>query len=439
MRNWLWIILVALTVLVASACGGSGSDGDSFGNGGTNGTGGSGGIALTCATLIEPPLACGVSCSSDSECEGAFCSNGACVANCTETEGCGTNATCNVRGRCVPNVGTGGNGGTGNIGGGCQSVTITPTRSIPNVMFLVDQSGSMVSGFGGGEDRWEAANTVINGIVSSTDAIVRYGLTSYASNDGFGPNWPGGSPLRQCPNFGTEIDFALNNSTNIGDDNQYPYSYPNDAGADTPTGDSIDALVSNIQSSPPPNDGPTIIVLATDGAPDSCEYPNPSNGTERAQAEGEAVSASGASHDAGIDLFVLWVGTLSDNNIRDHLQEVANEGVGLSADGSNGDAQFWVGNDPQSLEDEFREIISASISCDIQMDRRFDDKEKACNDEESDVRLNGAPLACSETDGWRVKPGVDDVIELVGSACDTFKSGDVTFSAEFPCGAIVVE
>jgi hypothetical protein len=46
---------------------------------------------------------------------------------------------------------------------------------------------------------------------------------------------------------------------------------------------------------------------------------------------------------------------------------------------------------------------------------------------------------------WRVKPGVDNVIELVDDemvdddACDTFKSGDVTFSAEFPCGAIIVE
>ncbi|MBT8464227.1 MAG: hypothetical protein KJO57_06040, partial [Deltaproteobacteria bacterium] len=78
-----------------------------------------------------------------------------------------------------------------------------------------------------------------------------------------------------------------------------------------------------------------------------------------------------------------------------------------------------------------------SISCDIQMDKRFDDKEKACNDPESDVQLNGVPLSCPTE--WRVKPGVDDIIELLGSACDTFKSGDVTFSAEFPCGAIVVE
>jgi hypothetical protein len=46
---------------------------------------------------------------------------------------------------------------------------------------------------------------------------------------------------------------------------------------------------------------------------------------------------------------------------------------------------------------------------------------------------------------WRVKPGTDDVIELVDDpmvdddACDILKSGDVTFTASFPCGAILVE
>jgi len=73
----------------------------------------------------------------------------------------------------------------------------------------------------------------------------------------------------------------------------------------------------------------------------------------------------------------------------------------------------------------------------VQMDKQFDDKDKACNDPASDVRLNGTPLSCP--DEWRVKPGADDVIELLGSACDTFKSGSSTFSAVFPCGAIVVE
>ena len=114
---------------------------------------------------------------------------------------------------------------------------------------------------------------------------------------------------------------------------------------------------------------------------------------------------------------------------------MANEGVGLNRNGSQGDAPFWVGTDPQDLENQFQEIISGSISCDVQLDERFDDKVIACD--EGDVQLNGTPLSCPSD--WRVKPGVDDVIELLGAACDTFKSGDVTFSATFPCGAVVVD
>jgi len=325
-------------------------------------------------------------------------------------------------------------GGTG--GNVCLSVTITPTRSIPNIMFLVDQSASMVADFGGGEDRWEAAHTAIIGIVSDPlDDIVRFGLTTYTSRNGFQAG-------RTCPVLPTQIDFAFNNSATF--ESEYPYTYPSADGEDTPTGDSIDALVSELLPNLP-DDGPTIIVLATDGLPDSCEcadnWPNPID-TSGEYCEGpptptdprvEAVAAAAAAHAAGIDVFPLWVGDLSDNPAdptRSHMQEVANAGVG-------GTGTVWVGDDPASLSAAFQSIVSDSISCDIQMDTRFDDKDKACNDPESDVRLNDVPLSCPSE--WRVKPGVDDVIELVGDACTVFKSGDVTFSAEFPCGAIVVE
>ncbi len=162
MRKSLSIVFIGLSGLALVACGGNGN-GDPF-----SGTGGSGGVVLTCGSLTNPPPDCDKVCTSDSQCEASFCENGKCVANCTATEGCGSDSTCHTtRGRCVPNMGTGGTGGTGNTGGnGCQSVTITPTRSIPNIMFLVDQSGSMTADFGGDEDRWEAAHTAITGIVS---------------------------------------------------------------------------------------------------------------------------------------------------------------------------------------------------------------------------------------------------------------------------------
>jgi hypothetical protein len=379
---------------------------------------------LDCSTLTNPPADCDKSCTSDSECTASFCSNGKCLAQCVADEGCNATSTCNSRGRCVPNVGTGGTSGTGGVNG-CQSVTITPTRSIPNVMFLVDQSGSMpwclyADNCNPQPDelsRWEAAHTAITSIVSELDSIVRFGLTTYTSDDGNDP----------CPLLPTQVDFALDSSVTIGDPLVYKPNYPSADGDETPTGDSIDALVSIIQNDPPPAEGPTIIVLATDGAPDTCEQPNPQDG------QAEAVAAATAAHALGIDVFVLWVGVLADMGIESHLQDVANAGVGNGP--TDPHALFWIGENVDGLEIAFRDIISASISCDVQMDEQFADVDKACD--EGDVRLNGTPLSCPSE--WRVKPGVSNVIELVGSACDTFKSGSSTFTAVFPCGAIVVQ
>ena len=59
------------------------------------------------------------------------------------------------------------------------------------------------------------------------------------------------------------------------------------------------------------------------------------------------------------------------------------------------------------------------------------------NDPESDVRLNRNPLSCPAE--WEPSPDADDFIRLRGSACTEFKSGQATFTAEFPCGSIVVE
>jgi hypothetical protein len=326
---------------------------------------------------------------------------------------------------------TGGTGGTGNTGGGngCQSAWFEPTRSIPNVMFLVDQSRSMnANDFGPNYvNRWTAAHDAITSIISGTESIVRFGLTTYTSDNG---NW---NP--PCPRLPTQVGFALDNSGSIG--SEFPAAYPDQDGAYTPTGDSIDALVSWIQQpgNTPLDEGPTIIVLATDGEPNSCMYPDPYDSHNPEYSRDLAVSAAANAHTAEMDLFVLWVGELTSPATRDHIQEVANEGIGLPADGLQGDAQFWQGTDPQDLEDEFRDIIGASISCEGQIDKPFDDVQLAC--QQGDVRLDDTPLDCPSD--WRVKPGVDNVIELVGGACDTFKSGDVTFTAVFPCGAIVVE
>lgn len=408
--RWLWCLFVLVGTFSAASCGSSG-DGENRG-----GTGGTGRGPTPCESFSPPPTGCGEVCpsGSDSECQlGTFCNDGVCSAQCTTAEGCGANEECNVRGRCAAVLGGGGSGGTGNTGGdNCQSVMVTPTRSIPNVMFLVDQSSSMRG------SRWEDAHAAVTGTVSSLESIVRFGLTTYTADDGAPP----------CPELPTQVDFALDNSSAISA--KYPMTYPRSGDWDTPTGESIDALVASIEVSLPPAEGPTIIVLATDGEPNTCADPH----NQTTAAKNLSVEAAARAHDSGFDLFVLSVG----NGVSDaHLQEMANVGVGLATDGSEGNAQYWRGNDAQSLEEAFTTIISDSISCDIQIDKPFDDETKACNDPESDVRLNGNPLSCPSE--WEPSPDADDFIRLSGSACTEFKSGQATFTAEFPCGSIVVE
>jgi hypothetical protein len=440
MRSALSIVFVGLGGLALVACGGNGPNGPRGGGG----TGGTGGVMLDCSTLTNPPADCDKSCISDSECTASFCENNTnCVAHCTADEGCGETASCNVRGRCIPDVGTGGTGGTGNTNG-CQSVTITPPRSIPNVMFLVDQSGTMKDDFSG-KQRWTAAHDAIVTVTARLDSIVRFGLTTYTSNNGdFDATCPrlpvAGDPLAGAP----RVDFGLDKAEAISDLEVYPSSYPNDAGADTPTGDSIDALVTIIENGAQPKDEPTIIVLATDGLPDSCECPNAGScvpGTPSSHdPELEAVDAAANAFSSGIQTFILSVGP---DVAQSHLQQVANVGVGLNRNGSEGDAPFYTANTPAELDMAFQTIIGDSISCDIQMDKEFESKDKACNDPGSVVILNvnGVDTELSCPSEWRPKEDEDvkDVIELVGGACDTFKSGDVTFTAVFPCGAIVVE
>jgi hypothetical protein len=304
-------------------------------------------------------------------------------------------------------------------------------------MFLVDQSGSMPWGLDSNSDpgpgepsRWEAAHTAITGVVSELDSIVRFGLTTYQSADG-------GVTPEQCPIFDTQLNFAMDNFDDI--NMSYAAQFP--GGEDTPTGDSIHVLVDAIETQPPPNTGPTIIVLATDGAPDSCEYPDPSWDTFQGRySRAEVVTAAGYAHGKGIDVFVLWVGVLSDDQIENHLQDVANAGVDpLPMDA---DAPFWIGETADGLETAFRDIVGENISCDIQMDKSFENTDKACA--EGDVRLTTDlgtdSLSCPGE--WIPKPGPPggpDFIQLVGAACDTFKTEPSTFSAVFPCGAIIVE
>lgn len=398
-RGW---ILVCLPLLWLARCSGCSDDS---------------GVA-PCERDDAPPQ-CGQECILDDDCgPDLYCGlEQVCTADCSPGGSqCEAGEICADHGRCIANPNLDGGTGDGGVlpdAEPCGTVSVDLQPTIPTVVILIDQSGSMTSDFGG-VTRWQAVRTALvadpDGVVTQLEDEVIFGATLYTSDGGFS----GGT----CPIL-TTVDPAINNLTDIRDLLQN-----NGPSGDTPTGESVDAVaqaLANLPDNPEYPNSPKVIVLATDGEPDTCAAPNPQEG------QPESVAAVTNAYQLGIETFVLSVGSgVSD----DHLQELANLGVGLPADGSGGDSPFFVANSQQELVDAFHTIINGTRSCEFTVDGIVE-MDKA---DEAVVRLNGQTLVYG-TD-WQMAD--QTTLELLGTACDTFLTEEqVILTADFPCGAIV--
>lgn len=372
-------------------------------------------------SLVDPcesKLSCGQPCSTVEPCgDGRFCGpENTCTAQCVPGDArCGDDERCDGNGKCIPKTQLGGIGGIGNGTGGnggvCADVKINLDKQIPTVLLLVDQSGSMNAAFAG-SDRWQVLRSSLMdpsmGVVNTLQAQVRFGLALYS-----------GVRDQPCPVI-TSVPPALNNYGAI--DTAYPI--PTDAILDnTPTGESIDAaseLLQGVQEL-----GQKVIVLATDGDPDSCAEPN-SNGTNPPREM--SLEASQRAFQAGVFTFVISVAADADQA---HLAELANVGQGYPRDDAMN--RVYLANDQAQLAMAFSTIVEGVRSCAFAINGTVN----AGGEVDGSVVLNGTPLALNDPNGWRLSS--PSTIELVGSACDTVKNSDnVALDATFPCGSIVV-
>lgn len=367
----------------------------------------------------EPrPAACDQACSAGEPCPaGFYCgASGTCTADCAPTNpgpSCAVPATCTVDGHCLRADGGTRDGSAPPVdASGCANVHVEATRVTPNVILVVDQSGSMTSDFGS-SNRWDVLRDSLladpDGLVFAMQSQVRFGLALFSSD---------ADQPEMCPMI-TWVPPAIDNYTPI--DDVYGPARPI---SETPTGDSLDAILDRLAMTPDPSTDPTIFILATDGEPDTCEVPNPQNG------QAESLAAAARAYDTGIRTFIISVGegTVSAS----HLQDMANAGLGRGA--GDADAPYWVAGDDAGLRDALRAIIGGELSCVVTLDGHIQDLESACT---GTVLLNGEPIGCDDPNGWHA---VDEThIELTGDACTTLQSGPgVTLEASFPCGVILI-
>jgi hypothetical protein len=289
---------------------------------------------------------------------------------------------------------------------GCVDVQVQVEPIIPTLVLLVDQSGSMTDDFSG-EPRWDAIYETLmdpdDGVVANLQSQVQFGLTLYSSNDGF----EGG----ECPLL-SSVDPALDNLDAI--DAVFGPADPID---ETPTGESLAAVAQALADFQA--DGPKGIVLATDGEPDTCDVPNPQEGQQ------VSLDAAAQAYGLGITTFIISVG---DEVGADHLQQMANVGVGKDPDDPM-PATYYQALDAEQLVDAFEEIIGSFVSCDLLIDGIVD-LEQACD---GSVFLDGVELDCG-TDYELPDPST---LRLLGEACATLQDGGQhTVDATWPCGAV---
>jgi hypothetical protein len=317
----------------------------------------------------------------------------------------------------------------------CASTSIVANRVLPTVMLVVDGSTSMEMPYGeppatdGGMpdpmmptpalgSRWQAIRDALVkpdvGVVPTLQGLVHFGLALYGTQ----PTCPlpMGIVMPKLDNYD-----AINAGMPVG----------TPPGVFTPTGPALDQVATMLPDSANFVDelvGPQIIVLATDGDPNSCGSTDIFAGiptTDYAPSIAAAMKAQ-AKH---IKMYVVSVGK---DAAAAHLQEMANIGAGMPANMTPGAPVYYPEN-PAALAETLKTLIGAELSCDLALQGKGVKMGMECMGK---VVLNGQELACNGADGWKL---LDEThIQLQGAACAAFKDAvDASLTANFPCQVIV--
>jgi len=302
----------------------------------------------------------------------------------------------------------------GGLPTGCADGVVRASRLTPRVILVLDGSCSMSTDYpsNGGQSasecvnsdnsRWAALRRALldpnTGVVTRLAGLVEFGLVVFGTQP-------------DCPLTADPIIPAINNLAAIeGSIGQVP------PGMFTPTGAALDYVYNNlIEPVVPDSDmGAQIVVLATDGEPNSCDNPETNYGP--------SVQASQLGASLGVTTYVISLAN-AQGEFHDHLQELAQLGAG-----PNGGGELYEPTTPEQLAADLELLIGGSVGCDIALNGEVDPN-AAC---QGTVTLNGQPVPCDDPNGWILLDARH--IRLQGAACDQLmRDMTVSLSANFAC------
>jgi hypothetical protein len=264
--------------------------------------------------------------------------------------------------------------------GVCGGMEFALTRIPPNVMLVIDRSGSMGGSIGGGSatTKWDDLKNAVSSLVTNYDSEMRLGAAIFSSDGNCGA---------------TNIDVPLAaaaGSTVLGKLNA---SGPN---GNTPTAAALDTVISKGMVNDPGR--ANYVVLATDGEPNCTDV----DVTKRI--------TTLYSQTPSVKTFVIGMGdgTASDPTLLNSWAD-----AGHTA--RTGATHYYQTSSPADLKAAFDAIVGGIVSCDFKMMQTAPDP--------SLIRVteNGTVLSPSPTNGYSFDTSTNTVT-LTGAACTMLKT-----------------
>jgi von Willebrand factor type A domain-containing protein len=295
------------------------------------------------------------------------------------------------------------NGHAANSGMNCASVDRPLSKLPPDILIVLDKSGSMDDDASGnscntaGCTKWEQTTAALTQVVTATDGAVNWGLKFFTS--------PGGSAC--TVNNGVEVPIAANNAgaVNGAINAQMPAN-------STPTRRAIETGAAYMATVTDAN--PKFILLATDGLPNCI----PGNSDNAASDMSGAISAVTAAAAMGFQTFVIGIATSSDPMSDATLSMMAVQGGRPRM----GTPAYYPVMNQADLVAALNQIVVIAGTCIFTIPPPPNDDTNAMR---IGVKVDNAdlPQDTSHTNGWDFS-GTNQV-EIYGSQCQAIMNGSV--------------
>jgi von Willebrand factor type A domain len=304
-------------------------------------------------------------------------------------------------------------------GVGCEAHVVMGTRATPDMLIVLDRSGSMNPDNNDDmTDRWGGSRMALIDVTANFGDKVRFGLMTFPGARSSNNN---NNDDAQCAPGMLDVPIGLNAGPAIASTLQMM-----NADGRTPTAAALQAalpIIGGVAPAPDQTVPPKYVLLVTDGDPncgDGGGGGRGGGGRDNA-ARMQTIAAIEALAAAGVKTYVVGYQTAGSDFV-DQLDRMA-------AAGATGETMHRSVASGADLNATFSEIASNVISCSYQLGMPVNDPSKVL------VRVSGRGRNINDAaDGFRIEQD-KRTITLTGKACEEVRQG-AAFAVQVTCEAV---